>query len=851
MSIRYICASCGQKYKSDDEYAGRKVKCPQCGVLLEIPKAENIPSRTIELIERPATEQSSAEVQRLLQDNQSLRMENAEITVERDKYKTGLDCASSEIAILKKDIEGLQSASVKDASLKKELETLQSSSSQEIALLKKELEMLQGTSCELQESRKQVLSLKDELAELKNVDKMNEQMREELKTMTEIKDENMQLNEQLTKSRIVVSELNDKCAKFTDEVDRMQQSVNALGKEKKNLSMLLAEKDEMLEQLKEENKKAASEAQTIMDAFKEVLPQVPQNSEKLELVPGSDTVPIPEQAVVSIKMPETNMTTIPQPQQKTNEPSAGLNESKTSDDGNFKVTKKKGLKELLLVYTLSSVIVLVPIIIAALLIIGYRNDKIHKVKGDAGKTASTDTVAATGQKDTTGIEKCRKDAEHGDAEAQNRLGSSYQIGICVVKDYVEAVKWFRKAAEQGNAEGQARLSNCYYFGQGVKQDKAEAVKWTRKAAEQGQHYSQYFLARHYSSGDGVRQDWSEAVKWFLKAVENKETLDATIPLAYCYYYGKGVKKDNAEALKWIRKGVERDDYLSKLCLERYNSGYDLLEPIKKMKEAARMGIPEDQQVLKSYGLDNIEETASRQEEAAQKAPEQSGAEALYERGKRYYTGTGVTKDDAEAVKCFRKAAELGDAKAQCDLGQCYLKGDGVTKDNSEAVKWYRKAAEQGLALAQGKLGGCYLAGIGTAYDEVEAVKWISKAAAQRDAMGQFCLALCYSSGIGISKDMTKAVEWYRKAAEQGLAVAQFKLAGCYAKGEGVAEDLAEAVTWCRKAAEQGNANAQFNLGIFYATGTGVAKNPAEALEWFRKSAMQGFAKIPYGVQCKW
>ena len=386
MSIRYICASCGQKYKSDDEYAGRKVKCTQCGVLLEIPRAENIPIRTIEVIERPATEQPSAEVQRLQQDNQSLRMENAEITVERDKYKTGLDCASSEIAILKKDIEGLQSASVKDASLKKELEMLQGTSSQEIALLKKELEMLQGTSSELQEVRKQVLSLKDELAELKNVDKMNEQMREELKTMTGVKDENQQLKEQLTMSRIVVTELNDKCAKLTDEVDRMQQSVNALEVDKKNLSLLLAEKDEMLKQLKEENKKAASDTQIIMDSFKEVSPQVPQNSEKLELIPGSDTVPVPEPAVVPIKMPETNMTTIPHPQPETTETSMGLNELKTSDEGNLKVTKKKGIKELLLVYTLSSVIVLVPVIIAALLIIGYRNDKIHKVKGDYEKT---------------------------------------------------------------------------------------------------------------------------------------------------------------------------------------------------------------------------------------------------------------------------------------------------------------------------------------------------------------------------------------------------------------------------------------------------------------------------------
>ena len=167
---------------------------------------------------------------------------------------------------------------------------------------------------------------------------------------------------------------------------------------------------------------------------------------------------------------------------------------------------------------------------------------------------------------------------------------------------------YRKAAEQGNPEAQYNLAYCYIDGTGTEKNFTEGIKWLRRAAEQGHYYSQYFLGRHYSRGDVVTQNWSEAAKWFLKAAENKETrgafpLNTTIPLAYCYYHGKGVKKNNAEALKWIHKGVERNDPLSKLCLEGYNNGNDLLEPIKKMKEAAQMGIPEDQQVLKSHGLD--------------------------------------------------------------------------------------------------------------------------------------------------------------------------------------------------------------------------------------------------------
>ena len=49
---------------------------------------------------------------------------------------------------------------------------------------------------------------------------------------------------------------------------------------------------------------------------------------------------------------------------------------------------------------------------------------------------------------------------------------------------------------------------------------------------------------------------------------------------------------------------------------------------------------------------------------------------------------------------YRKAAKLGDAKAMFELGNCYANGTGVTKDEAEAVKWYRKAAELGDAMAK-------------------------------------------------------------------------------------------------------------------------------------------------------
>jgi hypothetical protein len=55
----------------------------------------------------------------------------------------------------------------------------------------------------------------------------------------------------------------------------------------------------------------------------------------------------------------------------------------------------------------------------------------------------------------------------------------------VVKDEVEAVKWYRKATEQNYARAQFNLGLCYANGHGVVKDEVEAYRWFLLAAAQG------------------------------------------------------------------------------------------------------------------------------------------------------------------------------------------------------------------------------------------------------------------------------------------------------------------------------------------------------------------------------
>ena len=55
---------------------------------------------------------------------------------------------------------------------------------------------------------------------------------------------------------------------------------------------------------------------------------------------------------------------------------------------------------------------------------------------------------------TNNIETIKKMAAQGDADAQNKIGICYKLGLSdfLISDK-EAAKWFQKAAEQGHAKG--------------------------------------------------------------------------------------------------------------------------------------------------------------------------------------------------------------------------------------------------------------------------------------------------------------------------------------------------------------------------------------------------------------
>jgi hypothetical protein len=187
------------------------------------------------------------------------------------------------------------------------------------------------------------------------------------------------------------------------------------------------------------------------------------------------------------------------------------------------------------------------------------------------------------------------------------------------------------------------------------------------------------------------------------------------------------------------------------------------------------------------------------------------AQTELQEGLKYYRGTGVPKDYAQAADHLRKAASKGNPDAAFWLAVIYEKGYGVTPDYAQAIQWYRKAADAGNTTAMNNLGFIYEHGKGTATDYAQAMTWYRKAADAGNSQAMDNMGELYLNGLGVSRDPAQAMTWYRKAADIGNASAMIDVGLLYQNGVGTRRDYPQAEQWFRKALPTGGDSAQRHL----------------------------------------
>lgn len=268
----------------------------------------------------------------------------------------------------------------------------------------------------------------------------------------------------------------------------------------------------------------------------------------------------------------------------------------------------------------------------------------------------------------------------------------------------------------------------------------------------------------------------------------------------------------------------------------------------------------------------VSQSTATQEQAAKSKSDQASEEIarvatkgalgslLYERGKSYFKGDGVTQDYRRARDYFEQAVDKGDADALFSLYRMGADGLGELSQNSEWARYYkRRVAENGCEQALAELDARELYDIGLTYITgwyqgvkndchvsrgpqdvklgcVYLQKAVNKAVDERDARVLFDIGHIYSMGdYGFEKDCKFAHECFQEAAKFGDANVCYKLGMVWHDGDGVDKNLEMAFKLFQKAAKEEHSDAFYMLGYMCYCGELGARDLKSALKYLTKA----------------
>lgn len=289
--------------------------------------------------------------------------------------------------------------------------------------------------------------------------------------------------------------------------------------------------------------------------------------------------------------------------------------------------------------------------------------------------------------DPKSIQELLSAAENNDPSAQFALAIRYATGNGLPKNPRESWKLALKAAENGNPEAQYAVGKIYLVGTpDVLMDINEARQWLQKSANQGYKDAELKLA------ELAKLNGSETaeVREIRKAAEAGNS-DAQYKLSQMYFFGKGVEGNKVEFEKWLRKSAQGGNITAKVmldALEKSNrsssnkSSNDTADSKSKSND-----LSQGKDFTVEFGNDTITFHAdgaitstgtsdlkiSRGKlindpiDLLRSKAEEKDAEALYELGIRYLTGSGIEENRKNAIETLLKASLEGqqDAKKLC------------------------------------------------------------------------------------------------------------------------------------------------------------------------------------------
>lgn len=181
----------------------------------------------------------------------------------------------------------------------------------------------------------------------------------------------------------------------------------------------------------------------------------------------------------------------------------------------------------------------------------------------------------------------------------------------------------------------------------------------------------------------------------------------------------------------------------------------------------------------------------------------SSRRAMFALGRAY----AANRQTADAIAAWRKAADKGSSAAMVELGVAYGTGSGITKDEAQARKLFERAAQAGNPRGISNLAALGGTGGAAPADPAQARALLGKAA-ETNPEAQYQLGLMLSDGTGGTKDDVAARVLFEKAAAQNHPGALERMGAFAQVGRGGAKDKDAAKAYYERAAALGDDDAK-------------------------------------------
>uniref|UniRef100_A0A8C3PCU9 SEL1L2 adaptor subunit of SYVN1 ubiquitin ligase n=1 Tax=Chrysemys picta bellii TaxID=8478 RepID=A0A8C3PCU9_CHRPI len=507
-----------------------------------------------------------------------------------------------------------------------------------------------------------------------------------------------------------------------------------------------------------------------------------------------------------------------------------------------------------------------------------------------------------------------KAADMGHLKAMEKLAAALLFGYHGPQNITAAVTLYETLAEKGSHKGQTALGFMFSYGIGMEYNQAKALVYYTFGSLGGNLIAQMILGYRYWVGINVPRNCEAALTNYRKVayfIADKLEKNEEMPVEKVRLMEKSENlSSNNDFLDWdvhqyYKFLAERGDtqiqvmYKAKILFSGKNVdfwGQDSIHELQMFCHVVVNGnriwmflegsvaVTQSNASAFKYFTMAAEKNYTEAFKYFHIAAEKGLADAQFQLGVMYHSGSGVKKDYKLAFKYFYLASQNGQPIAVYYLAQMYAAGTGVFRSCQNAVELYRSVCELGswsekfltayFAYQDGNIDssliqyallaemGYEVAQSNSAYIlESEQVKILSndqmyplalllwnRAAAQGNAFARVKTGDYHFYGYGTKRDYVTAAIHYSLAVDHHIAQAMFNLAYMYEHGLGIPKDIHLAKRWYDLAAQT---SPDASIPVFLARMKLEVKLLFSEMQLFKFTSSQKMSKLDTMLRPHW